>query len=106
MKTILLSVLIFLVSASMNQAQILYGTTFMGGTKGGGTINKLSTVTKDFEVVYSLENLTDFSPGNTSFVKARDGKLYGVSPIAGSTGFGVGNLFSFDPAASEYTNLF
>ncbi len=83
-------------------AQTIYGTTFSGGDEGGGTINKFMPATNNLLVVKSFESLAA-NPLNTNFIQASDGKLYGMTSIGGSSGYGV--IFSYDPSSSTYTPL-
>ncbi len=103
MKKILLSIIYFLVCTLYIKAQVLYGTTFSGGTYGGGTISKFMPATNELIVVKSFDSLTQFSPKYTNFIEAGNHKLYGMTTNGGSSDNGV--IFSFDPATSTYTNL-
>src|SRR5215204_911709 len=105
MKKMLLSIIYSLGCILSIQAQTLYGTTSRGGQEGGGTINKFLPATNQLQVVKSFESSIFFSPIYTKFVEASNGKLYGVTPSAGSSGYGYGLIFSFDPATATYSTL-
>lgn len=59
------------------QAQTLYGTTYLGGNNGSGTINKFITTTNNLTVAKSFASFA--SSPCTNFIQASDGKLYGIS---------------------------
>src|SRR5687767_2843558 len=90
------------------QAQTLYGTTFYGGNKGGGTISKFIPATNNLIVAKSFESVAS-SPYFTNLIQATDGKIYGMTSSGGNNiGYGLigyGAIFSFDPSTSTYTKL-
>ncbi len=102
MKKVLLTT-IYCVSILYVPAQVLFGTTFGGGSDKGGTINRFIPATNNLVVAKSLEGLPTFDPFFTNFVQATDGKLYGMAVSAGS--FDAGVIFSFDASSSTYTRL-
>jgi uncharacterized repeat protein (TIGR03803 family) len=81
----------------------LYGTTFQGGSSDVGVIfsfdpsSSTYTMLKDFGINETGSNVS------ASLIQARDGKLYGMTQLGGSKGFGV--IFSFDPTSFTYTKL-
>jgi uncharacterized repeat protein (TIGR03803 family) len=79
----------------------LWGTTFSGGAKGGGTIYKINDDASGFQTRYSLA--TPESPkGN--LLQANDGLLYGTSGIGGANGTGF--IFTYNTASSTYVDVF
>src|SRR4051794_13855020 len=102
MKKSLLGIICFFACTFSIQAQTLYGTTYGGGNDGGGTITKFIPASNNLTVVKSFESLVG-NPTYTNFIQASDGKLYGMTPNGGSSGFGV--IFSFDPSTSTYAKL-
>ena len=86
----------------------LYGMTSAGGNSGVGTIFSFDPASSTYE------KLMDFSYPNGflaygSFIQASDGKLYGMTFLGGiapdDEASGSGNIFSFDPSSSTYTEL-
>jgi len=76
----------------------LYGTTYVGGVSGQGTVFKLTTSGKEI-VLYSFTGGAD--GGNPSAPLLRDGKgnLYGTTYYGGASNSGV--LFKLDPSRTE-----
>jgi uncharacterized repeat protein (TIGR03803 family) len=100
MKRVLLLTFYFIYSVSL-RSQTLIGTTFNGGSDGGGTINVFTpgnlTAPKSFESV-----ATD--PFFADVIQASNGTLYGMTSYGGSHGYGI--IFSFDPVNSAYKKIF
>ncbi len=80
----------------------LYGPTFYGGDNKAGTIIKFSPSTKDVTVAKSFNNETGTHPSG-GFLRASNGKLYGMTSAGGT--YGDGNIFSYNAATNVYTNL-
>jgi uncharacterized repeat protein (TIGR03803 family) len=76
----------------------LYGTTYVGGVPGQGTIFKLTTSGKEI-VLYSFTGGAD--GGNPTARLLRDGKgnLYGTTYYGGDSNSGV--VFKLDPSRKE-----
>ena len=65
-----------------------YGTTEYGGTKGGGTIFKI-TSGGALTPLYSFTNGIDGADPEASLVQGSDGSFYGTTYEGGTTGFGT-----------------
>lgn len=61
----------------------LYGTTVEGGTRGRGTLFKISANERLFQKLHDFDGLDAESP--TSLIMGLDGALYGTSPFAGTS---------------------
>ena len=61
----------------------LYGTTVEGGTRGRGTLFKISANERVFQKLHDFDGLDAESP--TSLIMGSDGALYGTSPFAGTS---------------------
>ena len=81
----------------------LYGVTSYGG--GGSSASAIFSFDPS-SLTYTWYNVFDDTNGyipSGYLLKGNDGKLYGVTNVGGSNGFGV--IFSFDPSSSTYTKL-
>jgi uncharacterized repeat protein (TIGR03803 family) len=83
----------------------LYGTTYFGGSGGGGTIYKLT-------LSGTLTTLHNFGTENDSsvpsgLVQGTDGNFYGTSALGGTnpSGGGQGTFYQMTPAG-KYTTLY
>jgi uncharacterized repeat protein (TIGR03803 family) len=105
MKKTLPDIICFLAYIFSIQAQTLYGTTYFGGSNGGGTINKFTAATNNLIVAKSFDSIASTNGANpsASLIQASDKKLYGMTVKGGSSGYGV--IFSFDPFSFTYTKL-
>ena len=81
-----------------------YGTTFQGGSKGGGTVYRLSP-TGAFEIIYVFSGHPDgkHPQGNVAF--DANGNLYGTTVNGGkftscNSGLGCGTVFMLAPPPS------
>ncbi|MEO6327951.1 MAG: choice-of-anchor tandem repeat GloVer-containing protein [Ginsengibacter sp.] len=101
MKKTILGITFFLGYIISIQAQALYGTTFNGGSYGGGTIAKFIPATDSLEVVKSFDGVAANS--YSGFIQASDGKLYGMTTYGGNNNLGV--ILSYDPSSSTYKKL-
>ncbi len=79
---------------------IVYGMTNAGGINKKGVIFKFDISINHYTLVYNF-NGTDGQYPAGSLIKGTDGKLYGMTPLGGTLGFGV--IFNFDPATSIYS---
>ena len=94
---------------------VLYGDTDGGGTNGTGTIFSFDLHDNTFSSLFSEEFLpyataADPIPTNTdggglgTKLVLDNGLLYGVAAVGGTGGGGT--IFSFDPAAKQFTPLY
>jgi uncharacterized repeat protein (TIGR03803 family) len=81
----------------------LYGTTFVGGADGSGTVFALDPKTGAERVVYSFQN--NGSDGQNPYAALIDvnGTLYGTTEYGGTVNFGT--LFAINPATGAETVL-
>ncbi len=89
-----------LVGAANNK---LYGTTNSGGAGNFGTLFSFDPSTNVQTKLYEFDNNGGQYPSG-SLLKAKDGKLYGVTQLGGVDG--IGTLYSFDPTSNAKTLLF
>jgi uncharacterized repeat protein (TIGR03803 family) len=82
--------------------KVLYGTTYLGGDTGRGTIFKLNQDGSDFSVVLHFKNSTG---GHTTaaVTQGPDGALYGTTVHGGS--FLYGTIFKVNTDGRAYTVL-
>ena len=81
-----------------------YGTCFQGGSLGYGTIFSYDPLGSRYEKKRDFDFVDGAQPyADNSLIQAADGKLYGMTLLGGSAGWGV--LYSFDPRSSVYTKL-
>jgi len=99
----LIVTLCFILTTGLLDAQVLYGTTFIGGDGNSGAVCKLDAATHTLTAAFSLEARDGANPQCLKLERASDGKLYGMTYQGGSAGYGT--IFSFDPSTSAYTRL-
>src|ERR1700679_2743974 len=76
----------------------LYGTTFEGGSQGGGTVFRLTKTGK----TWSVETLANLSGGVLGGVLiGPSGELYGTTKFGGT--FSAGTIWRLDPSGSTWT---
>ncbi|MEO6328911.1 MAG: choice-of-anchor tandem repeat GloVer-containing protein [Ginsengibacter sp.] len=80
----------------------LYGTAQYGGSSGYGVIFSYDPSSFTYTTLKDFDNTNGAYP-NGSLMQASDGKLYGLTQLGGSRGYGV--IFSYDPVSSVYTKL-
>ncbi len=83
---------------------ILYGTTFAGGSDGGGIVFSLNPQTDEFQTIHS------FGPNEGAFPAAglaadAQGVLYGTTSEGGTNGFNTGTVFKVDPSTGAFSTL-
>jgi hypothetical protein len=88
MKRVLLFTFYFIYSASL-RSQTLIGTTFNGGTDGGGAINVFTP--GNLTTPKSFESATD--PFFADVIQANSGALYGMTSYGGRSW--IWNYFFF-----------
>jgi uncharacterized repeat protein (TIGR03803 family) len=77
----------------------LYGTTYLGGTGGAGTVFKVDAHGQE-TVLHNFTGSTDgWLPSGGSLVLDSAGNLYGTTPQGGSNDFGV--VFKIDTKGNE-----
>jgi uncharacterized repeat protein (TIGR03803 family) len=83
-----------------------YGMTFSGGTNNAGTIFRFDPVTLTITVLYSFNDYLNTYPGypSSGFIRASDGKFYGM--IAGGGTSQKGYVFQFDPVTAHFQAVF
>ncbi|MGZ4042542.1 MAG: choice-of-anchor tandem repeat GloVer-containing protein, partial [Bacteroidia bacterium] len=82
----------------------IYGTTYIGGINGYGTIFSIDLCTKSYTRIFDF----DYSPNGRypvgKLVQANNGKLYGLTQTGAASGFGC--LYSVDTATNTFTRLY
>ena len=81
----------------------LYGMTAHGGSGDDGVIYSFDPTATIYTKLRDFGANENGSNPSGSFIKANDGKLYGLTFGGGNLGYGV--IFSFDPSASIYKKL-
>lgn len=81
---------------------LLYGLTAQGGTSNDGVLFSYNTTTGKDSVRFNFNGTNGRAAGG-SLLQAKDGKLYGMTQLGGSSDSGV--LFSFDPKTGKDTVL-
>jgi len=92
-------------SLIMDSAGNLYGTTYVGGMVGAGTVFKVDRTGKE-TVLYSFQAGTDGANPSASLITDSAGNLYGTTTYGGSrnsscSAFGCGTVFKLDPTGKE-----
>jgi uncharacterized repeat protein (TIGR03803 family) len=80
----------------------LYGTTYQGGTKNGGTVFGLKLSGDGMKILHSFVGGSD-GCGPVGTLVYSDGKLYGTTSRCGNS---LGTVFSVDSATSEKKTLY
>jgi uncharacterized repeat protein (TIGR03803 family) len=76
----------------------LYGTTYVGGTQGGGTVFSISLATGKERILHSFGLAPDGANPLAGLVNVQ-GKLYGTTQAGGATG--AGTVFSLSLTGKE-----
>ena len=101
-----------LASLTQDSAGNLYGTTWLGGTSGGGTIFQLNSANQE-TVLFSFAGLngdgagpsTGLVPPSIALIQDSAGNLYGTTGLGGASAVsyrsGAGTVFKLDPTGKE-----
>ena len=76
-----------------------WGTTSNGGQFNAGTIFTTDSNGENHTIKYDFFKNTGWNP-NGSFLKANNGKLYGITSKGGVNDYGI--LFEYDPSTKLY----
>lgn len=79
----------------------LYGTTFRGGTNDSGTVFRLGTDGRGFQVLHHFAASNDCRHPQSELLEARDGSIYGTA--TGGGGHGRGGIFKIAPDGLRYS---
>ena len=82
---------------------IMYGMTTVGGANAWGVIYSFDPLTNNYSKLYDFDCTTGCNPIRSEFIKATNGKLYGMTSQGGVYGYGV--IFSFDLTNNSFTKL-
>jgi uncharacterized repeat protein (TIGR03803 family) len=88
----------------------LYGTAYLGGSGGSGTVFKLNPDGSGFTVLNNFFPYPDVREGGGSptagLIQGSDGALYGTAVSGGNGGgAGYGTVFKLNPDGTDYTVL-
>jgi uncharacterized repeat protein (TIGR03803 family) len=81
----------------------LYGLTYGGGSNGAGVIFSFDPSASNYSLLKDFGVNEDGSNISASLMRAKDGKLYGMTTNGGSSR--VGSIFSYNPSSTTYTKL-
>lgn len=84
------------------QSNILFGTTYNGGTNDNGTVFSISTSGTNFEVLHTFTNTPDGSSPEAGLALSGN-TLYGTTWGGGAAGNGT--IFKINVDGSGYTNV-
>jgi uncharacterized repeat protein (TIGR03803 family) len=76
-------------SQLLAEGDLLYGTTFNGGSSNAGTIFRLHTDGSSFALVYSFTGGAGLAAPQGGLIKATNGALYGMTDNGGSNNNGA-----------------
>ncbi len=82
----------------------IYGVTNSGGAHYGGTLFEFDPVTYNCQNLYSFEEIVSGYRPIGDLCEGPDGRLYGTAERGGD--YGLGTLFSYDPASTNFVKLF
>lgn len=81
-----------------------YGSTFSGGSGGGGTLYRY-TPAGDFTVLYSFPTTSAYAP-TTNLMEAADGNLYGTLYSGGPAQYPGGGIYEYNMTTGQVTILY
>jgi len=83
----------------------LYGTTFIGGSQGNGTVFAMNTDGTGFTNLHSLPGAANEGSNPQSRLVLSNNTLYGTTQMGGSSIFG-GTVFKVNTDGTGFTNLY
>ena len=81
----------------------LYGTAYLGGSSGYGTVFRLNPDGTGFTVLKNFDSSTTGDSPFGELMQGTDGALYGTAPYGGT--FGYGTVFKLNPDGTGFTVL-
>ncbi len=82
----------------------LYGVAARGGSKGLGTLFKVSTTGKNFAVLHDFDTPSGDTPFATPMLHT-NGIIYGLTAHGGTPNTGYGVIYSFDAGLKPFASL-
>jgi uncharacterized repeat protein (TIGR03803 family) len=90
-------------AALIHEAGYFYGTTWMGGSSGHGTVFKVDQATGVEAVIYSFKGGTDGISPSSGLLSVR-GTLFGTTSLGGASGNGT--VFKVNPKTGAETVVY
>jgi uncharacterized repeat protein (TIGR03803 family) len=87
----------------LNDADVLFGTTFSGGNRGNGTIFRLNSDGSEYKVLHQFGTSLDGRNVYSKLTRATDGFLYGTTAFGGASN--QGTVFKIREDGSEYLTI-
>jgi uncharacterized repeat protein (TIGR03803 family) len=91
-------------------SNFLYGTAFLGGTNGYGTVFKLKTDGSDFTVLHTFSALPGDAATNSDGINPRSSLVMSSNVLYGTTSGGgprgLGTIFAVNTEGTGFTNLY
>jgi uncharacterized repeat protein (TIGR03803 family) len=81
-----------------------YGTTFSGGSGGGGTLYRYSP-SGNFTLLYSFPTTAAYAP-SANPIEAADGNLYGTLYSGGTAQYPGGGIYKYDMTTGQVTIVY
>ncbi|HLV80721.1 MAG TPA: choice-of-anchor tandem repeat GloVer-containing protein, partial [Chthonomonadaceae bacterium] len=88
---------------AMSSAGRLYGVTYAGGLKGGGTVYTLSPNGRIFATLHNFSGSPDGSSPEGGLLLGSDGRLYGTTLYGGA--YAAGSVFRIATNGTAFTTL-
>jgi uncharacterized repeat protein (TIGR03803 family) len=82
----------------------VYGTTYIGGRNGYGTVFSINLCSNAYTRIYDFDYYPDGRYPEGKLVQAANGKLYGLTQSGATSNWGC--LFSIDTATNAFTKLY